>query len=62
MEYAIFVSVYVDDIILTGTDTKEIESLKTFLHDQFRIKDQGRLHYFLGWEILYKDSGVVIKQ
>ena len=54
--------VYVDDIILTGIDSEEIISLKNFLHDQFKIKDLGRLHYFLGLEILYKDDGVVISQ
>ena len=58
----VFLGVYVDDIILTGTDSEEIVSLKNFLHDQFKIKDLGRLHYFLGLEILYKDDGVVISQ
>ena len=57
-----FLGVYVDDIILTGTDSEEIVSLKNFLHDQFKIKDLGRLHYFLGLEILYKDDGVIISQ
>lgn len=58
----VFVVVYVDDVILTGTDLEEITSLKTFLHDQFRIKDLGRLHYFLGLEILYRQDGVLISQ
>uniref|UniRef100_A0A3Q7FJI4 Reverse transcriptase Ty1/copia-type domain-containing protein n=1 Tax=Solanum lycopersicum TaxID=4081 RepID=A0A3Q7FJI4_SOLLC len=58
----VFVVVYVDDIILTGTDVNEIRSLKSFLHDQFKIKDLGKLHYFLGLEILYKDTGVLISQ
>ncbi|XP_049373639.1 uncharacterized mitochondrial protein AtMg00810-like [Solanum verrucosum] len=57
-----FVVVYVDDIILTGTDLEEIASLKAFLHDQFRIKDLGKLHYFLGLEILYRPDGVLISQ
>lgn len=40
----------------------QIDSLKRFLHDQFKIKDLGRLHYFLGLEILYKYDGVLISQ
>ena len=52
----IFLGAYVVDIILTGTDSKVIVNLKIFLHDQFRIKDLGRLHYFWGLEVLYKDN------
>jgi len=58
----VFVAVYVDDIILTGTDVEEITSLKSYLHNEFKIKDLGRLQYFLGLEILYQDSGVLISQ
>jgi len=52
----------VDDILITGTDTEEITSLKSFLNDQFKIKDLGKLHYFLGLEILYKNDGILISQ
>nr|XP_016476901.1 PREDICTED: uncharacterized mitochondrial protein AtMg00810-like [Nicotiana tabacum] len=55
-------AVYVDDIVVTGTDVVELERLKSFLHDSFRIKDLGKLHYFLGMEVLYKADGVVISQ
>ncbi|XP_070053376.1 uncharacterized mitochondrial protein AtMg00810-like [Nicotiana tomentosiformis] len=58
----IFVAVYVDDVIITGTDSKEIARLKAFLDQRFRIKDLGRLHYFLGLEVLYKPNGVLISQ
>ena len=58
----VFVVVYVDDIILTGTDVNEISSLRNFLHDQFKIKDLGKLHYFLGLEILYRHDGVIVSQ
>ncbi|XP_019246410.1 PREDICTED: uncharacterized protein LOC109226062 [Nicotiana attenuata] len=62
-EYStIYIVVYVDDVIVTGTDLSEIVQLKHFLHDQFKIKDLGRLHYFLGLEVLYTADGVIISQ
>ncbi|XP_070035124.1 uncharacterized protein [Nicotiana tomentosiformis] len=57
---AVFVAVYVDDVILTGANLEEIKELKAFLHNQFRIKDLGKLHYLLGLEMLYKADGVLI--
>ncbi|XP_015165731.1 uncharacterized mitochondrial protein AtMg00810-like [Solanum tuberosum] len=59
---SVFLSVYVDDILLTGINTAEIDELKRFLDSQFKIKDLGRLHYFLGLEVLYKDDGIMISQ
>lgn len=58
----VFVAVYVDDIILTGTDFQKIQDLKSFLYLQFKIKDLGRLHYFLGLEIIYQDACLFISQ
>ncbi|XP_059294797.1 uncharacterized mitochondrial protein AtMg00810-like [Lycium ferocissimum] len=58
----VFLAVYVDDIILTGNDSSEISALKQFLDAQFRIKDLGLLNYFLGIEILYHSSGVLLHQ
>ncbi|XP_015162366.1 uncharacterized mitochondrial protein AtMg00810-like [Solanum tuberosum] len=58
----VFLGVYVDDILLTSTDIAKINELKRFLDNQFKIKDLGRLHYFLGLEILYKDDGILISQ
>nr|XP_016452231.1 PREDICTED: uncharacterized mitochondrial protein AtMg00810-like [Nicotiana tabacum] len=39
-----------------------IGQLKAFLHEQFKIKDLGQLHYFLGLEVMYKDDGAIISQ
>ncbi|KAM1584397.1 hypothetical protein EV2_038818 [Malus domestica] len=45
------VLIYVDDLIITGDSTVEIEALKLSLHQTFAIKDLGRLKYFLGIEM-----------
>ncbi|XP_019226348.1 PREDICTED: uncharacterized protein LOC109207811 [Nicotiana attenuata] len=51
-----------DDVIITGTDLSEIAQLKHFLHDQFKTKDLGRPHYFLGLKVLYIADCVIISQ
>lgn len=58
----VIIVVYVDDIILSGTNMHEITVLKCFLHDQFKIKDLGLLNYFLRIEVLYTTSGVFLHQ
>ena len=37
----ILLVVYVDDIVITGRDSKGISSLKSFLQNQFHTKDLG---------------------
>lgn len=54
--------VYVDDIILTGTDTAAIHDLKDHLHKEFSIKDLGRLNFFLGIEVAHLNDGIFLSQ
>ncbi|XP_021739725.1 uncharacterized protein LOC110706125 [Chenopodium quinoa] len=55
-------SVYVDDVILTGTNVAKLEDLKKHLHQEFSIKDLGTLNYFLGIEVGYTADGVILTQ
>ena len=55
-------AVYVDDIIVTGTNLSDIEELKSHLHHQFSIKDLGKLNYFLGIEVGYTSEGILLSQ
>lgn len=59
---SIFILVYVDDIIIAGTDDNYITSLKSRLEQLFSIKDLGLLQYFLGIEISYSSQGIFLCQ
>ena len=55
-------AVYVDDIIITGDDTMEIDRIKESLSKEFEVKDLGQLRYFLGNEIARSPRGIVLSQ
>jgi len=57
-----FLLIYVDDIIVTGNNTKFLESFIRQLNDVFSLKDLGPLHYFLGIEVQRDVSGMYLKQ
>ena len=50
---------YVDDIVITESDSTGISSLKSFLHDQFHTKDLGMLRYLLGVEVMRSKEGIL---
>ena len=58
----IYLIVYVDDIVIIGSDQDSIQKLKQHLFNHFQTKDLGKLKYFLGIEIVQSNSGVVISQ
>ncbi|KAH9799298.1 reverse transcriptase Ty1/copia-type domain-containing protein [Citrus sinensis] len=47
----ILILIYVDDVIITGNNEKEIQSIINNLSSKFALKDLGNLHYFLGIEV-----------
>ena len=58
----IYLVVYVDDIVVTGSDQDGIQKLKQHLFTHFQTKDLGKLKYFLGIEIAQSSSGIVLSQ
>ncbi|KAL0641872.1 hypothetical protein Bca4012_102526 [Brassica carinata] len=54
--------VYVDDIIITGSDKEGIKATKEFLKSMFEIKDLGEMKYFFGIEICRSKEGLFMSQ
>jgi len=58
----VYLIMYVNDIILTGSDNHDISQMK-HLCDHFQTKDLENLRYFLGIEVAQSDKdGIVISQ
>lgn len=58
----IYVLVYVDDIIMTGSDVDYIHHIIRSLQSEFALKDLGRLDYFLGMEAHWLSNGLMLTQ
>ncbi|PRQ39952.1 putative RNA-directed DNA polymerase [Rosa chinensis] len=54
--------VYVDDMIVTGDDLKEMEALQKYLSKEFEMKDLRQLKYFLGIEVARSKKGILLSQ
>jgi hypothetical protein len=49
-------------MIVTGDDTDEIKRLQECLSTKFKMKDLGRLKYFLGIEAVRTNNGIYLSQ
>ena len=54
--------VYVDDIVITGNDLAEIQSLERHLDQNFQVKRLGSLKYFLGIEFTRLGDEILMTQ
>eukprot|EP00253_Pinus_taeda_P019637 PITA_19637 len=54
----IILVLYVDDLILTGSDPNLINHVKSSLKKKFEMTDLGHLHYFLGLQVLQSKEGI----
>ncbi|MCH82414.1 copia-type polyprotein [Trifolium medium] len=58
----VLICLYVDDLLITGSNHACIEKFKGRLKDEFEMSDLGKLNYFLGLEFLYREDGIVFHQ
>jgi hypothetical protein len=59
---AILICLYVDDLLITGSNTESIEKFKGRLKVEFEMSDLGKLNYFLGLEFHYASDSIVLHQ
>eukprot|EP00253_Pinus_taeda_P009330 PITA_09330 len=53
---------YVDDLILTGSDPNLINHVKSSLKKNFEMTELGHLHYFLGLQVLQSKDSIFLSQ
>lgn len=61
-DHVTFLLIYVDDVIVTGSNTKFLETFIQHLNVVFSLKYLGNLNYFLGIEVHRDASGMYLKQ
>ncbi|RVW55484.1 Retrovirus-related Pol polyprotein from transposon RE1 [Vitis vinifera] len=58
----IYLVVYVDNIVIIGSDQNDIQKLKQHFFTHFQTEGLGKLKYFLGIKIAQSSFGVVLSQ
>jgi hypothetical protein len=57
---AIYLIIYVDDIVVVSSSDLAVEALLSDLRHYFALKNLGMLHYFLGIEVKKDKDGIVL--
>lgn len=58
----VIVVIWVDDLIIAASNTQSLERVKNMLSNRFKMKDLGRLKYFLGMDFSQSDGWVKVSQ
>ena len=58
----LIVGVYVDDLLVTGSCSKDIDNFKQKMRTKFEMSDLVLLSYYLGIEVNQGETGITLKQ
>ncbi|GJW59597.1 zinc finger, CCHC-type containing protein [Tanacetum coccineum] len=58
----VIICLYVDDMLIFGTDQNQVDKTKKFLSSRFSMKDMGEADVILGIKIKCENKGIVITQ
>ncbi|RVX05870.1 Retrovirus-related Pol polyprotein from transposon RE1 [Vitis vinifera] len=58
----VYLLLYVDDMVITGSNSAMVQTLITQLSKEFSMKDLGDLHYFLDVEVQANEKGLFLNQ
>jgi hypothetical protein len=56
-----YLLVYIDDILLTGSNSAMLNRLIQLLSSKFKLRDLGAVHYFLGIEVQSTGMGLMLR-
>jgi len=56
------VSLYVDDLLVTGSNKEMVNQFMQEMETKFEMSDLGEMSYFLGMEIHQATAGIFISQ
>ncbi|KAJ9556935.1 hypothetical protein OSB04_011549 [Centaurea solstitialis] len=58
----VIICLYVDDMLIIGTDQDQVDKTKEFLSSKFDMKDMGEADVILGIKIIRGEHGITISQ
>ncbi|GAU35215.1 hypothetical protein TSUD_204910 [Trifolium subterraneum] len=58
----LIVCLYVDDLLITGSNDSDIAKFKGTMHSEFDMTDMGKLSYFLGLQFDETAQGILLHQ
>ena len=57
-----YLVVYIDDILLTGSNSLLLQRLIQLFSSEFKLRDLGSVHYFLGIQFQSTTIGLMLRQ
>ena len=58
----VYLLLYVDDIVLTASSSELLRWVVNTINAEFKLKDMGPVHYFLGIQVQRNDRGFFLQQ